>query len=189
VEGGRPASEVQIHWVNCQSLPQPQREAVEDRIRKLGEGHTDLIDVRIAGHESGHHRHGNCELRIIADVRGTEIVAVRNREDLGLALDEAMDAFDRELRKLRGKRRDRRTDRPASPPEQGVIDAVVPEADHGFILTDGGERVYFHRNSVKHGLVFDDLEEGARVALNLEGGEEGLQATVVFPAPPEGTRR
>ncbi|HEM47443.1 MAG TPA: cold shock domain-containing protein, partial [Alphaproteobacteria bacterium] len=97
-------------------------------------------------------------------------------------------AFDREIRKLRDRRRDKRTERPALPPEQGVVDRVVPEADHGFILTDSGERVYFHRNAVKHGLVFEELEEGARVALNLEGGEEGLQATVVFPAPPAGTR-
>jgi ribosomal subunit interface protein len=174
--------------VNCQSLPEAQRDAVEDRIRKLAEGHTDLIDVRITGHETNHHRHGGAELRITADVRGAEIVAARTRDDLGLALDESMDAFDREIRKLRDRRRDKRTERPALPPEQGVVDRVVPEADHGFILTDSGERVYFHRNSVKHGLVFEELEEGARVALNLEGGEEGLQATVVFPAPPAGTR-
>lgn len=188
VAGNREDAQVQIHWVSCKGLPEQQREAVEDRIRKLAEGHTDLIDVRLTGRETGHHKQGACELRITADVRGTEIVAARTRDDLGLALDEAMDAFDREIRKLRERRRDRRTERPAAPPEQGLIDAVVPGGDHGFILTDSGERVYFHRNAVKHGLVFEELEEGARVALNLEGGEEGLQATVVFPAPPAGTR-
>jgi cold shock CspA family protein len=44
--------------------------------------------------------------------------------------------------------------------------------------------VYFHRNAVRPGLRFQELEEGQRVALNFEAGEKGLQATVVAaPAP------
>ena len=71
----------------------------------------------------------------------------------------------------------------AAPPESGVIDEVRADEDHGFILTDAGERVYFHRNALQGALDFRRLEEGQRVRLDIEGGDKGLQATVVRPAP------
>jgi len=38
---------------------------------------------------------------------------------------------------------------------------------------------------VKEGLDFARLEEGDRVALNVEAGREGLQATTVVAPPPD----
>lgn len=174
---------MEIHWVDCGDLGESTRGAAEQRLRALGEGHTDLIDVRFAARTTGHHRLGNQEIRITAQLRGKEIVAARTRDELGQALDEALDVFESEVRDLRLRRRARRSESEAAPPELGIIDRVAPEGDHGFILTDGGDRVYFHRNAVKHGLDFETLAEGHRVALNLEAGDEGLQATVVYPAP------
>jgi len=176
---------VQIHWVDFGGVDERQREAVEQRLRGLAEGYTDLIDVRLTAHTTSHHKRGAQEARITAATRGREVVATRTRTDLGLALDEAMDAFEREIREHRDQKRQRRTEQLAEPPELGIVDRVVADQDHGFILTDAGERVYFHRNAVKHGLVFEKLDEGQRVSLNLEAGNEGLQATVVFPAPPD----
>lgn len=69
------------------------------------------------------------------------------------------------------------------PPERGVTDEVRASEGYGFILTDGGERVYFHRNALHGGFDFERLEEEQRVGLNIEGGEKGLQATVVRPPP------
>ena len=66
----------------------------------------------------------------------------------------------------------------------GIVDRVFREDGYGFILTDDGEQVYFHRNAVKEGLAFDRLEEADRVALNMEPGREGPQATAVFAPPP-----
>jgi cold shock CspA family protein len=174
---------MEIHWVDFDDLRADIREAIEQRVRSLAEGHQDLIDVRFTARTTGHHRLGNQEVRITAQLRGKEIVAARNRDEVGRALDEALGAFEREVRKLRGRRRTKRTESAPEPPELGIVDRLVPESDHGFIITDGGESVYFHCNAVKHGLRFEDLEEGQRVALNLEAGLEGLQATVVYPAP------
>jgi cold shock CspA family protein/ribosome-associated translation inhibitor RaiA len=171
---------MQFHWVGGEAFEPSDRHRVEARIRSLVEGRTDLIDVRITARKSDHHRHGDQEVRIVCQARGGEIVAARTRPDAGLALNEAMDVFERELRRLRTFSREQRG---ASPPELGVIDAV--RADHGFILTDAGERVYFHRNALHGGLDFARLEEGQRVGLDFEGGEKGLQATVVRPPPPE----
>lgn len=173
---------MQIHWVNGEVFGAAEREDVEARIQALADGHTDLIDVRIAARSNDHHRHGGKEVRITCEARGREIVAARSRPDAGLALNEAIDIFEQEIRRLRGRRGGQRDERGAPPSESGVIDQVL--ADYGFILTDSGERVYFHRNALQGALDFDRLAEGQRVGLNVEGGEKGLQATVVRPAPP-----
>ena len=176
---------MEIHWVDFGGVDERQRASVEERILALAEGHSDLIDVRLTASTTPHHRQGAQEVRIVAEARGKEIVAARTRDELGLALDEAIDAFEREVRKLRDVRLKQRHERPPEPPELGIVDRVLAEDGYGFILTDAGDRVYFHRNAVKHGLEFESLADGQRVALNFEAGDEGLQATVVYPAPPD----
>lgn len=176
---------MEIHWRNLDELGSETRGAVEARLRGLDEGHGDLIKLWLTGARTPHHRHGGQEVRLRCQARGRELVAARTRPDLGKALDEVLDAFEREVRKLRDRRGDLRASEPTAPPQLGVIDRVFAEQGYGFILTDGGERVYFHRNAVRGGLAFERLGEGERVGLNFEAGERGLQATVVRPAPPE----
>lgn len=176
---------MEIHWVHAGELEPAEREAAEARLRSLAEGHQDLIDVRLVAKTTAHHRHGAQEIRIVCQARGTELVAKRERDELGAALNEALDDFEREVRRMRSRRRDRRTERPARPPHLGVVDRVLPERGCGFVLTDAGERVYFHRNAVQGGLRFESLDEGQRVGLNYEGGDEGLQATAILPPPPD----
>jgi ribosomal subunit interface protein len=176
---------MEFHWVSPGLVGEAERDAAEARIAELAEGHTDLIDVRITLRETGHHRHGAQEVRITCDARGKEIVAARTRPDAGLALNEALDAFEREVRRMRERRTQARQERPAAPPELGVIDVVQRDDGYGFILTDAGDRVYFHRNAVSGGLEFESLAEGQRIGLDIEAGNEGPQATVVVPAPPD----
>lgn len=175
---------MEIHWVDLGDLDETSRGEIEARLQLLAEGHRDLIDLRITGRRTRHHRHGAQEVRIICQARGREIVAARTRPDLGLALNEALDAFEREVHRLRSKRRDRSRAQPPEPPCLGIVDRIFPEEGYGFILTDAGEQVYFHRNAVKEGLDFDRLEEAQRVALDLEPGREGPQATTVVAPPP-----
>lgn len=176
---------MEIHWYGCQGLRDAERSAAEERIRALAEDRADLIDVRVTARTNAHHRHGGQEIRITCEARGKEIVAASTRDDLGLALNEVLDSFEREVWRMRHRRTQQRRERPASPPELGIVDEVRREAGYGFILTDAGERVYFHRNAVHGGLEFEALAEGQRVGLNLEGGEKGPQATVVLPPPPD----
>jgi len=177
---------VEIHWVDLGELDDAERADAEARLERLAEGHSDLIDLRITGHGTRHHRHGGREVRITCQARGREIVAARSQPDLGLALNEALDVFEREVHRLREKRRDlSRAPAPESP-HLGIVDRIFREDGYGFILTDDGEQVYFHRNAVKQGLDFERLEEADRVALEVEPGREGPQATVVSaPAPGE----
>lgn len=174
-----------IQWRNLNEIREAERRAIEKRLEALAEEHGDLIDVQIAANPTAHHRHGGQEVRISGHVRGRDLVAARSRDDLGLALNETLDAFERELRRLRERREDTRAERPAAPPVLGVVDRVLAAQGYGFILTDAGESVYFHRNAVRGGLSFEKLDEGQRVGLNFEQGERGLQATVVVPVPPD----
>ena len=176
---------MELHWVHAGDLSEEERLAAETRVFALSEGHTDLIDVRITARSSAHHKHGDKEIRITCEARGKEIVATRSRPDAGQALIEVLDAFEREVRRLRERRIDRRNQRPAEPPYLGIVDRIFPDKGYGFVLTDGGEQVYFHRNAVRGALEFDGLAEGARVSLNLEAGDDGPQATVVLAAPPD----
>jgi ribosome-associated translation inhibitor RaiA len=66
---------------------------------------------------SKHHQHGGDEVRITCDARGKEIVAVRSAPEAGLALNEAVDVFEREVRRMRERRAVRRSDRGEAPPE------------------------------------------------------------------------
>jgi cold shock CspA family protein/ribosome-associated translation inhibitor RaiA len=176
---------VEIHWRDLDDLGSERRSAIEERLRGLDEGHGDLIKLWITGARTPHHRHGGQEVRLRCQARGRELVAARTRPDLGRALDEVLDAFEREVRRLRDRRADLRAHEPSAPAQLGVIERVLAAQGYGFILTDAGERVYFHRNALRGGLDFQRLAEGDRVGLDFEAGERGLQATVVRPAPPD----
>ena len=169
---------MEIHWRNLSVLDETLRARVEERLRMLATDRDDLLAVHISAKTSGHHVHGGSEVSLHATTHGKELVASRTRPDLEQALAEALDAFERELRRVRDRMSERRG-RVAAPAEQGVIDRLELAEGYGFILTDGGERVYFHRNALRPELRFEELEEGQRIGLNFEGGEKGLQATVV----------
>lgn len=100
---------MEIHWRNMDEIEATQREAVERRLSALAEGQTDLIDLRIVAKPNNHHRHGGQEVHIACQARGAELVATRTGDDVGKALNEAVDAFVHEVRRLRDRRTDHRS--------------------------------------------------------------------------------
>ena len=170
---------MQIQWDNLGELSPAVREAVEARLVTLIAQHDDVLSVRIAGRASAHHRHGGREVHITARAKGREIVASRSAPDLAGALHDALDAFGRELRKLRARHSPRHADRAHGPALLGLVDRLNRDEGYGFALTDDGTSVYFHRNAVSGELAFESLEVGQRIALSIEAGTEGPQATVV----------
>jgi len=97
---------MEIHWFGMETFDPLDRSAVEGRLRQLAEGHQDLVDVRVMGHVSAHHRHGDREVRIACQARGEDLVVSRNADELEAAVHEAVDAFERSVRRMREKRRD-----------------------------------------------------------------------------------
>ena len=93
------------------------------------------------------------------------------------------DAFDAVVRQLEDhvRQQDQRTT--PNPPvlAHGRVARFVAGEDFGFIDTEDGQEVYFHRNSVA-GHAFDRLRVGDPVRLSITDGEKGLQASVVHPA-------
>ena len=174
---------MEIHWRNARDITTEDRENATDRIERLAADHTDLIDVWLDFEKSAHHRKGVATVTIRCQARQAELVAHGSHQDGPMALRDALERFEREVQKMRQRRRQRRVERSAAPPIAGVVDQVLVDEDHGFVLTDSGERVYFHRNAVGGGLEFETLDEGQTVALNYEAGEKGLQATVVTRPP------
>ncbi len=176
---------MEIHWRNAQEIDDALRAKVEAQLLRLAEHHRDLIDLWIdVERPSEHHRVSARSVEIRCQARGAELVAHGAHEALRSALLEATRSFKREVKRLRARRRDARAIRPEAPPMRGVVDRVLRDQDYGFLLTDAGERVYFHRNAVGSGLDFDRLEGGETVALDYEAGAEGLQATFVKAVEP-----
>jgi cold shock CspA family protein len=70
-----------------------------------------------------------------------------------------------------------------APPERGVVTKLFVAEGYGFIATEDGREVYFHRNAVRD-IHFEEMD-GMSVSLNIGAGEKGPQATVVQPLPPE----
>lgn len=134
-----------------------------------------------------HHRQGRlfC-VRIVLHGPGCDIAVTREgqadqaHEDAFVAL---RDAFDAALRQAedQARRHDHRTAHHAPAFAHGRVARFIAGEDCGFIETDDGREVYFHRNSVAaHG--FDRLRLGDPVRLSIAEGEQGPQAAIVHPA-------
>lgn len=98
------------------------------------------------------------------------------------AIRAAFEAVSIKLHKFREKRRSKEVRTSPIPPVRGVVCKLFPRERYGFILKEGGGEVYFHENAL-HGLMFDQLEDGIEVVLNIEEGKKGPQATTVNPLP------
>jgi len=63
---------------------------------------------------------------------------------------------------------------------QGTIKRIVRDRGFGFIRSNEGQEVFFHRSSLQQ-LDFDSLKEGEAVDFDMERGEKGPRATAVRP--------
>jgi ribosomal subunit interface protein len=117
-------------------------------------------------------------------IPGSEIVVNReaeedfSHENLRLALHDAFRSLDRRLEDRVHEMRGFVKVREESGQEHGIVNQIFPEQDYGLLQTDGGDEVYFHRNSLK-GATLEKLKEGTAVCFQIEEGEKGPQATFV----------
>jgi cold shock CspA family protein/ribosome-associated translation inhibitor RaiA len=133
-----------------------------------------------------HHRQGrlySVHVEIVAP--DGDMVATRGRpqdhahEDAFVAV---RDAFDAVRRQLEDHAREAGGQVKRHAPQQvGHVVRFIAGEDYGFIQTTEGEEVYFHRNSVA-GDNFDKLKVGDGVHLTIDDGDNGPQASSVYPA-------
>ncbi len=102
------------------------------------------------------------------------------RPDLRNAIHEAFHTAERRLRDLKEQREGRTKEalHDAENQSLGQVAEVVPDADHGFLLTREGSSLYFHRNSLLSGN-FDKLKRGDKVYYVEDVGDTGPIATKV----------
>jgi ribosomal subunit interface protein len=161
---------------------------VRGRVAELDKFYDRIIACHVVLEEQHrHHQQGRIfHVRVDLVVPGREIVVRRDpgehhaHEDMHVAIRDAFDAVRRQLED-HVRRMDNQT-KTHEEPAVGRIATVFPERDYGFLVTDTGEEVYVHRNSVVHGS-FDALQVGDKVryVVDPEEGEKGPQASTVVP--------
>lgn len=165
-----------------------QSEAVETIIRekaeKLDQFFPDIMSCRVVVESRHHHHHhGNLyEVHIDITVPGKEIAVSREaglnhaHEDIYVALRDAFNAAQRQLQDYSAKIQRQVKTHEAMP--HGKIVSLDTDQGHGFIRTDDGREIYFHRNSLLN-VDIDDLEVGDSLRFSEEVGEQGPQASSV----------
>lgn len=162
--------------------------AVRERANRLERFYDRITSCRVAV-EAPHkqHRKGNIyTISIDIGVPGGTVVV--NKEphkpkeryaspDLYKAIRDAFDAAERQL--IDYKNRQRGETKIHMDMFHGAVRDVFPEADHGFLTTNTGGSLYFHRNSVLNG-DFDRLRPGSAVHYIETVGDTGPIANKVW---------
>jgi len=151
---------------------------LEDRFGRITAGR---VVLKAPG---GRHRTGGLyEINIhlaLPEGRDVNIDHTRQNDerysDLNFALNDAFKRARRQLqdqvRKLQGEVKSHES------PPIGTVTELDPLGEFGFIETDDGREIYFHRNSVL-GDEFAKLDIGSRVSFAEEMGDKGPQASTV----------
>lgn len=116
-------------------------------------------------------------VRVDIRVPGEEIVIKRQAHpELHTAIQEAFDAAGRRLQDY--AQRARGDVKRAAEMSRGTVTQLFPFEGYGFLTTDDGREVYFHRHSVLDE-AFERLEVGSVVRFVEEAGDKGPQASTV----------
>jgi ribosome-associated translation inhibitor RaiA len=100
---------MQIHWAQFPDAMTEQRSAAEQRLQRLAQEDRHLGVVRIVARPLRHHRQGGQAVKLTGHVRGREIVVCEEGQGLGRALADAVESFERQIHRLRERRRAART--------------------------------------------------------------------------------
>ena len=154
------------------------RALIEERLRRLADRHPKLSHVHVTLKHGGHHLRGTEEVDIVATCPGATLRAAKREENMRDAIHAALDVLERELAAHHEARR--HFGKAPGPRASGTIARLFTDRGYGFILTENGEEVYFHRNAL-HEFDFASLGLGLPVELEIEHGARGPQARRVFP--------
>jgi ribosomal subunit interface protein len=169
--------DVHIKGRNVEILPEWQ-EKIEAELERLQKhSYETILHARVEIVGTGHHRHGNFEIQLVANVAGKTLTVARQGEYVLPLIVEAFNALDRQLREF-SHQRQQQVKAHADNIHRGRIARLFMEEEYGFIAAPDGTDVYFHANALRRGL-FEHLAEGVAVEFGQEEGEKGPQATWV----------
>jgi len=154
----------------------------EIRRRALGleRFYPDLVgcSIVISGPSARHRTGGPYEVLLDLRVPGSPPIHVnrQHQERLARAVDDAFDTATRRLQDLERLQRGQ-VKRRAEPQRRATVARLFPSEDYGFLETEDGREIYFHRHSILDD--FDRLTLGTAVRFHEEAGERGPQASTV----------
>jgi ribosomal subunit interface protein len=169
--------DIEIQTRDVQMQPTWQA-LIDERLARLAERYPRLIRAHVTLKHGRHHLHGLEQVDIVATYPGATLRAAKEEEDMRAALHAALDALERELAEYHDERR--HFGKAPGPRPAGTVVRVFHDRGYGFIRTEAGEEIYFHRNAL-HELDFGSVAPGLPVEVDVERGERGLQASRVFP--------
>lgn len=162
---------------------------VREQVQKLEKIYPRLVGCRVSL-EGQHKRSGNiCDVHIELRLPGGALVVSREphrtkeryaNPTAGTALRDAFAAAERQLKDY--KQRQSGEVKTHEPMFQGQVAQLNPEQDHGFILTNEGTQLYFHRNSLIDA-DFAKLKRGDAVHYIASDGDTGPIARKVWLGP------
>lgn len=179
---------LEITFHNTDVSPTVEAE-IRRRAEKLGKIYDRLTGCRVAV-EVLHrqHRSGNVfAVHVELAVPGDELVVTREPHgakeryaspNIRKSIHDAFDAAERQLKDF--KQRQRGEIKPHGVLVHGQITQLEP--DYGFILTNEGTQLYFHRNSVLNE-AFNKLKRGDQVHFVSSDGDTGPIASKVWIGP------
>jgi cold shock CspA family protein len=166
-------------------------DAIEARVReethKLEQFYERITSARviIGRPQHRHHKGDTYCVRIHLTLPGAPDIVINRdpaatgaHEDAFVTIRDAFQAARRQLQDAVRKHQGQVKSHEAPP--HGVVAALHPETDHGFIASADGREIYFHRNSVEDGN-YDGLRVGEEVRFSEAVGDKGPQATFVRP--------
>lgn len=158
----------------------PHSDTLEDHIRqkvaKLEKFYPHLVGCKVVVEVPHKHKHQGrqFDVRLDITVPGGELVVNREADgDVYVALRDAFGAARRQLEDY--GRRQRGDTKAHAPVFHGKVTRLVEDEDYGFIETEDGRELYFHRDNLANG-AFEQLEIGSEVHFLEDAGAEGLQA-------------
>ncbi|MFO1090987.1 MAG: HPF/RaiA family ribosome-associated protein [Hyphomicrobiales bacterium] len=159
---------------------------IREKIDQLDKRFGRIISCRVVVKSPGqHHRQGLYEVHVQMALPAGREVAVgklpqedERYTDVKFAVN---DTIKRARRQLEEQLERLSGDRKAGPPLAVPITATSGHVarlfdDYGFIETDDGDELYFHRNGMAGGKGFEMLSTGEEVAFAVEDGMNGPQA-------------
>ena len=185
---------VEIAFHNIESIPWAEEE-IRSRVAKLEHIFDRLTTCRVRVDQRANNSARNIPpvVRIEMSVPGKELVVSHEPDhlqqkfqspDLHNAINEAFRIAEDQLAEYKKQLQGRTKELHHDGPNQllGQVAEIDPSGDFGFILTNSGGMLYFHRNSVLSG-DFGALRRGQEVHYVEEMGDTGPTASKVRVKP------
>lgn len=177
--------QIAFHNLDCSDAI---KQLIEERVAWLERYYDRIIGCRVVVEEP-HRRHrqlNQFQVRIDLTVPGAELVSKHEPPDhpenparnwdLATTIRHTFDIARRRLEECVRRHRNEVKSHDLLP--HARVSQIFLPAGYGFLTTNEGREVYFHRNAVLNG-DFDQLEVGSEVAFVEEPGEKGPQASTV----------